>query len=306
MLSPAKFMLTFVLASCLMIEDLAAELLPIGKSEFSFADARSNPDKPITVWYYKPAKANRDSRVVFVMSGIRRNADEYRANWIHHADKHNFLLIVPEFPRRYYRSDDDYTFGGVTQEDKAKWGFQTIEHLFDEVCQREGLSAAKYSIYGHSAGAQFTHRLMLFMSDTARVDIAVAANSGWYSLPIYASDSLFRFPLSLNSKVVPESTLPRMFANRLFILLGDQDIDVDGKNLNRSPPAMAQGAHRFARGHYFYRLAKEQAIALGTSFNWELIVVPGVAHSDKEMSETAVKVLFGTHFLKNHSPASVR
>lgn len=284
--------MTFVLASCLMVGNLAAKPLPVGKSEFVFTDALSNPEKPINVWYYKPAMATRDSRVVFVMTGVQRNADEYRSNWIRHADKYNFVLIVPEFPRRYYSHNDDYTFGGVTQEDKAKWGFQTLEHLFEEVCRRESLTAKKYSIYGHSAGAQFTHRLMLFMGDTARVDIAVAANAGWYTLPLYASDPLFRFPRSLDTKVVPESTLPSLFAKRLFILLGDQDIDVNGKNLNRSPQAMAQGAHRLARGHYFYRLANEQAAALGTPFNWELIVVPGVAHSDKGVSETAAKVLF--------------
>ncbi|MEI7611968.1 MAG: hypothetical protein WCK63_03605 [Betaproteobacteria bacterium] len=292
MLSPAQFLLAFALSCGLMSGKIAAQPLPTGHSEFIFADARSNPDKPITAWCYKPTTATHDSRIVFVMTGVQRNAAEYRSNWAHHADKYNFILIVPEFPRRYYNKDDDYTFGGVTQQNKAKWGFSTLEHLFDEVRQREGLSAEKYSIYGHSAGAQFTHRLMLFMGDSVRVDIAIAANSGWYTMPIYAVDSRFSFPHTLDPRIVPESALPRLFANRLFILLGDQDTDVNAKSLNRSPTAMAQGAHRFARGHNFYHQSKLQAIALGTPFNWELIDVPGIGHSDKGMSDAAIKVLF--------------
>lgn len=280
------------LLSILITGPAGAEPLPPGKSDFTFADARSNPDKPITAWYYKPATATRDSRIIFVMTGVKRNAEDYRNNWVRHADKHNFILVVPEFPRRYYNKSDDYTFGGVTQADPEKWGFRTLEHLFDDIRLREGLSADKYSIYGHSAGAQFTHRLMLFMGASARVDMAVAANAGWYTLPLYTSDPLFKFPLALDPKVVPASALPRIYANRLFILLGDQDTDVKHKDLNRTPPALAQGVHRFARGHYFYHQAKTQATALGLPFNWTLVVVPGVAHSDKGMSEAAMKVFF--------------
>ena len=121
--------------------------------------------------------------------------------------------------------------------------------------------------------------MLLFMGDSVRVDIAVAANSGRYLMPI-------------DQRLVPEKILPRVFANRLFILLGERDTDINGKSLNRSPAAMTQGAHRLARGHYFFSQSKAQAAALDTPFNWELIVVPEVAHSDKGMSETAVKVLF--------------
>ena len=292
MITSVKHLLALALMSGLLIGNLAAQPLPPGKSDFAFTDARSNPDKPLTAWYYKPATATRDSRVIFVMTGVKRNAEVYRNNWIRHADKHNFILVVPEFPRRYYNKSDDYTFGGVTESDPEKWGFRTLEHLFDEIRQREGLSAEKYSIYGHSAGAQFTHRLMLFTGASARVDTAVAANAGWYTLPLYTSDPLFKFPLTITPESVPESALPRIYANRLFILLGDQDTDIRHKDLNRTPPAMAQGEHRLARGHYFYRAAKAQAAALDLPFNWTLVVVPGVAHSDKGMSEAAMKVFF--------------
>ena len=130
------------------------------------------------------------------------------------------------------------------------------------------------------------------MGDTARYDTAIAANPGWYSLPIHGEGPLFRFPLGLDPQITPESALPALFARRLVVMLGDQDIDAAHKSLNRSPQAMAQGEHRFARGHTFYRLAKAQADMRKLPFNWTLVTVPGVAHSDKGMSDAAMKHLF--------------
>lgn len=267
--------------------------LPIGKGDFTFADPRSNPDKPLTVWYYKPAKATRDSRLVFVMTGVKRNGEDYRNNWIRHADTYNFILVVPVFPRQYYSHPDDYTFGGVTTNDRAHWGYQTLEHLFDAIRAREDLSATRYTIYGHSAGAQFVHRLVLFMGDAARYETAVAANAGWYTLPTYGDGPQQRFPLALDPRMTADTALSAIFARRVLVMLGDRDTDPDHPALNRSPQAMAQGKHRMARGQNFFAQAKAKAEDLGVPFNWEMLFVPGVAHSDKGMSNAAVKVLFG-------------
>src|SRR5262245_22792811 len=68
-----------------------------GAGSFQFADELGNADRPITVWYYAPAKLQANSPVVFVMHGMGRNASQYRDQWIEHAEKHNFLLIAPEF-----------------------------------------------------------------------------------------------------------------------------------------------------------------------------------------------------------------
>lgn len=264
--------------------------LPFGKSDFSFEDPHSNLGKPVTAWVYKPAHATRDSRLVFVMTGVKRNGETYRNNWIRHAERHNFILAVPVFSRQHYTHADDYTFGGVTTRERAQWGFQTLERLFDALRARDGLTATHYSLYGHSAGAQFVHRLVLFMGDAARYDTAFAANAGWYTLPAY--DQRHPFPLSLDQRVTPESALKSTFARKLVILLGDQDIDPAHPALNRSPFAMTQGAHRLARGQHFYALAKNQAASLSAQFSWEMRFVPGVAHSDRGMSEAAVKYLF--------------
>lgn len=51
------------------------------------------------------------------------------------------------------------------------------------------------------------------------------------------------------------------------------------------------GAGSFERGHSFFEMAKSEAEALGTSFNWQLDTVPNVAHNNAGMAKVAVQYL---------------
>ena len=73
-------------------------------------------------------------------------------------------------------------FQGNTLLDRSEWTFSLIKSVFDTVRKDTGSSRTKYDMWGHSAGAQFVHRYVTFMPDT-RVDRAVSANAGWYTLP---------------------------------------------------------------------------------------------------------------------------
>ena len=68
--------------------------------------------------------------------------------------------------------------------ERKKWTFSAIEHIFDDIRARTGSSCEKYSIFGHSAGSQFVHRMVLFRNDL-RIEYAVAANAGSYTLPSF-------------------------------------------------------------------------------------------------------------------------
>ena len=57
-----------------------------------------------------------------------------------------------------------------------------IEHLFDYIRTKSGATRNTYLLDGHSAGAQFVHRIVTLLPD-ARYSRAVAANAGLYIMP---------------------------------------------------------------------------------------------------------------------------
>ena len=81
------------------------------------------------------------------------------------------------------------------------------------------------------------------------------------------------------------------YALPVTVLLGDQDTDENQSSLRKTPEAMAQGPHRFARGHTFYQVASEHAAAMGEPFAWQLDTVPGAHHSNALMTPAAAEIL---------------
>lgn len=266
------------------------EKLNDNKGSFIFRDDKGNPAKPVTVWYYKPAKLPANAKIVFVMHGKKRNGEEYRDHWADYCAQQHCLLLVPEFAERDY-SVDEYQFGNVRDPNPEHWSFALIEHLFDFVRERELPGAQQYFLYGHSAGAQFVHRFMLFMPNP-RVELAIAANAGAWTMARYPQKGEAPFPWTLDPALVTQARLKTLFARPLVVMLGDQDIDPHHPALPRAPEAMAQGRFRLERGQNFFRSAQAEAHAHQVPFKWRLQIVPGVAHSDSGMGKAAVKVFF--------------
>jgi poly(3-hydroxybutyrate) depolymerase len=258
-----------------------------------FADERGNSDKPIQVWTYRPKPFTADSPIVFVMHGKLRNGESYREPWVPLADKHGCLVVVPEFAEKYYPGLHVYNYGNLRTSDgqeieEAKWTFSAVEHLFDHIRSETGSRRESYCIFGHSAGAQFVHRMVLFKPG-ARIAKAVAANAGSYTMP--SQD--VKFPFGLAGSRLAEANLDKGFRVPLVVLLGDQDTDPHDELLPREPEALAQGEHRFTRGQTFFRAAKAAAERSQSEWQWTLSTVPGVGHDNALMAPAAARALFG-------------
>ena len=245
------------------------------------------------VYLGRPVNLGTDRPVVFVLHGVRRNAEEYREQWYDLAEAHRFLLVVPEFSDANFPEAEGYNYGNVYGPDgnmqpRSVWAFEAIEPIFDEIRRRYGMTAEGYALYGHSAGAQFVHRF-LFHVPEARVTRAVAANAGWYTMP----DPEIAFPYGLQGSAVGPDRLRQALQSPLTVLLGEEDIDPEHPSLRRSPEALAQGPHRYARGQAFYAAGRAQAQRLGVPFGWRLATVPGADHDNRKMAPAAVPYLLG-------------
>jgi poly(3-hydroxybutyrate) depolymerase len=278
----------FVVASGLVSRGAEPGLLASGKGRFEFTHA----GKTVPVWYYIPQDAPPLAPILFVMHGVKRNADHYRDDWAPHAQKRGFIVVAPEFSSEAFPGSA-YNYGGTVDAQgrprpRAQWTFSLLEPIFDAIQARTGNRSARYHLYGHSAGAQFVHRYTFFVP-SARVAMAVAANAGWWTMPDLSVD----FPYGLRGSGLDEVALKASLQRPLTVLLGTADTDPNHPELRRTPEAMAQGPHRLARGKLFYATGEKQAAALGVAFGWKLAFAPEIAHEDKGMAPFAVESLFG-------------
>lgn len=243
----------------------------------------------VPVWVYIPHTANpKTAPILMMMHGAKRGAARYLSEWDHIADEHGFIVVAPEFNKEDFNSSWRYNHGNVfsddhqTQNAESDWTFSTLEPIFDHVVQALGSNQKEYTLYGHSAGSQFSHRFMFFKPE-ARVKRFLLANAGWYTMPDLSAE----YPYGLRGVPSAKASLKSALAKDVVLLLGDQDIDTAHGSLNRTAGAMQQGAHRFARGQAFYNAAREQAKEMDVDFIWRMRVVGDVAHSNGGIAAAA-------------------
>lgn len=258
------------------------------RQEFVFSAWQGSP---LRVFVARPPDLAPGDPVVLVMHGMSRTAEKERDTWEELARENRFLLIVPEFSQRDFPGSRNYNLGNLSGPEgqpvsRELWTFSAIEPLFDNVKKRYRMTTPSYSIFGHSAGAQFVHRF-LFLFDGARVERAVAANAGWYTMP----DFNIPYPYGLaDSRVTPEK-LRHALGLPLTVLLGDRDTDVAHESLRSTPEALAQGPHRLGRGFTFFDAGRKAAEKLDAQFNWHLSTVRGAGHDSSLVAPTAVHYL---------------
>lgn len=262
-----------------------------GNGKFEYNMYTPLKDKPVNIYYSISEGDMSDMPIIFVFPGTNRDADNYIRPWVEIAKENRCMVFSIEFPEKYYTSDE-YITGNVIDKsgkfvDKEKWTFSIIDPIFEYIKAETKNKSTKYNMFGHSAGAQFVHRYVLFNSD-AKVDKAIAANSGWYTMPLFNVD----FPYGLKNTQLSRTDVASAFKVDMTVHLGEKDNDPNDSSLRKTPEAMAQGAHRYARGQYFYNNSKSMAEASGYGFEWMLRKVPNVAHDQAAMAKDAAAVFF--------------
>ena len=260
---------------------------------FTVDDGRGAIAASMNVYFYKPPAFKPDGPVLIVVHGLSRNVAGYRNYFTEVAERYGALILAPEFNRENFQGSRRFNLGNLKNSlgddlPQSQWSFPIIDRVFDQARTQLGFSQKRYSLFGHSAGSQFVHRMIMF-SPSNKLIAAVAANAGWYTEPNLAID----FPYGLKNAPAEKKNLRRAFGQKLIIMLGQHDINETHRSLRRTDEANAQGSHRFARGKYFFQRSKEVAQKLGVPFAWRLREVPGVAHSGRGMAGPAGDVLLG-------------
>ena len=243
--------------------------------------------------------------ILFVMHGAGRNPTSYLKAAAPVAERSGALAIAIEFSRDDYPKGNDYTLGVVTRgvvdrsalaqnrwRSPSRYVYMEVERLFDRIRRYLGGTQPDYYLFGHSAGAQFVHRLLTFVPE-ARVRRAVAANAGWYTLPLTDADNAV--PYSLAATPLADSEPTWLLRAPLTILVGENDTaDPSNDDMVRgTPAAMAQGRNRAERAHHYFSIGALRAEQTNTAFGWDFAEVPVAAHEVRPMAAWARSYLFG-------------
>ena len=141
-------------------------------------------DKPdVEIFYITPKKIDKDTQLLFVIHGNSRNAKDYISAWIPYISNKNIIVVAPQFNKnsfRYFFLLESATSSGAINNNPDDYINKSISSFFNFFQSKFSLSTNKYKMFGHSAGAQFTHRYMLLSNDK-RISSAVIANAGWYT-----------------------------------------------------------------------------------------------------------------------------
>lgn len=289
--------------------DAAQTQMALAKPGFNKISFVTRDGKSLVAHIYRPSRFDPvNGPIWFVMHGIKRNADYYVETAAPVAERHQALTIVIEFSRRYYPTSEDYTLGittrghantRATREGRYRkpdaYLYNEIERVFEAVRLTLNGKQHGYYLFGHSAGAQFTHRMLTFVP-CARVLGAVAANAGWYTLPIVDNRKHFGMPYSLRGSPSEGVDLKALLSAPLTLLLGSHDIkgpDAD-RNVRNNSATMAQGVNRLARGRHYFEVGQSLAHSLKTPFTWQLFLAPGAEHDVRQVIASAGYLLFAS------------
>ena len=250
----------------------------------------------VPVFYVTPNRINKDTRLVVVMHGRKRNAEEYRDQWVDYAKELNLLVIVPEFSEDKFPGVHTYNYGNVFSADGQKQSiesrlFSLIEPLVKESLNRFKVRSDHWGIYGHGAGAHFVHRYVIHNPQSSYT-LAIAANLGWY-LTMTDKD----WPFGLNKSGISDTMLKDAFNKYFLLMLGMSDVST-----KPNTPYVAsifdkvtdQGKHRLERGRNFFNGVLMKSKELDTFLKWGLVEVPTKdGHSNtKQMVPFAAELFY--------------
>ena len=250
----------------------------------------------LPVFVAKPSKVNKATRLVVVMHGRKRNAEEYRDQWVEAAKELNLLVIVPEFSEENFPQVWGFNYGNIKTAqsepiEQKLHAYSAIGPLANEALETFKLKSNNWGIYGHGAGAHFVHRYVLHHPE-ANHTLAIAANLGWY---LSMTDQ--EWPFGLTNSGIDAAQLKLAFGKYFLLMLGKADTSTKPNSpyvKEHWDTINLQGEHRLARGRNFFKSAVEKSKEVDQFFKWGMVEVPTTkGHSNtKQMVPYAAEMFF--------------
>ena len=154
-----------------------------------------------------------------------------------------------------------------------------------DISMRDFLSTSQYMMFGHSAGAQFTHRYMLLSNDK-RISNAVIANAGWYT---FLNESNFPYGIKNSPIDISNDHIKWFMSNKTSLLIANNDINL--KSVNSSKGAKKQGITRVDRAENYFNSLINISDNKKIPFRWSYKVIDKADHDYLKITPVAAKIL---------------
>ena len=246
-------------------------------------------DKPdVEIFYITPKKIDKDTQLLFIIHGNSRNAEDYISAWIPYISNKNIIVVAPQFNKnsfRYFFLLESATSSGKINNNPDNYINNSISSFFNFFQSKFSLSTNKYKMFGHSAGAQFTHRYMLLSNDR-RISNAVIANAGWYT---FLNGNNFPYGIKNSPIDISSDHIKWFMSNKTSLLIGNNDINL--KSVNSSKGAQRQGITRVDRANSYFESLVNISDDNNIPFRWSYKVVDEADHDYLKMTPVAAKIL---------------
>jgi len=230
----------------------------------------------IPVFYVAPEEINKNTRLVVVMHGRKRNGKQYRDQWLQKAKELNLFVLVPQFSEKNFPGVYRFNYGNVFTENNQslpsdKHLFSMIDPLVKFSLKKFKIKSDHWGIYGHGAGAHFVHRYVLHYPEATHT-LAIAANLGWY-LSMTDQD----WPFGLTNSNIDDEMLKKAFKKYFLLMLGRADTSTKPNSQyvkEHWDTINLQGKHRLDRGRNFFESAVVKSKEVNQFFKWGMVEVP--------------------------------
>ena len=276
-------MKNFVQLFLLLVLPIYASSSEIKQSTFAYWD---KPD--VEIFYIAPEEINKDTKVIFVIHGNKRNAEDYLSAWVPHVLNKNVIVVAPQFNKkdfRYFFLLEMAESSGKINTNKNEYINHSISLFFNYIKSKFSLSTQTYRMFGHSAGAQFTHRYMLLSRDN-RISDSVIANAGWYT---FITDDEFPYGIKNSPINISNERIKWFMSNKVNLLIGSDDLGF--QSVNSSKGANLQGLTRVDRAANYFDSLVMNAENRGYALRWNYRVLDRVDHDFKKVTPYAANIL---------------
>lgn len=226
---------------------------------------------PMDYIVYLPKNKGDETRIMYTIHGISRNAEEHIEGFIPQAERYGAVIIAPLFPRNNFPRYQQ--LGTTVNQERADMAFN---HVLQDAHEWLQIPPTPMHLFGFSGGGQFVHRYAMFYPK--RVARMVLAAPGWYSFP----DPERIYPYGIkSSRDWPNLTfaMERFLQIPTLVMVGEED-DLRDRDLNKARAIDSfQGLNRIERAEHWTAAARALGRSYDITTDFRLQQIPNASHA---------------------------